>query len=303
MSDDQQSEPSQPFDLFELLTAVLLGLAAIGAALAGLQGGQWGGKQLEAFAESNKMTTKAATDYNEASVAINADYAAVAAAKEHILEARDATDPATKKRHFDLASYYCSSQLNEEAYLAMELPKEYYVEDAPAGQPGAATPAAAAATPATTPAATPAATNAAAPPATNAAAPAAVPAAGGAPAAKAAEEDDDETAADGHVIERDIPDADLLKMLAVELDEEYSNDMLEDANKGFAAAEVRFNEGKVANENGDRFDLIGVFFTVALFFAGVGLVFKTSIRWAFFCIGLLLFVGSSIYMFTLPWAS
>ena len=92
-------------------------------------------------------------------------------------------------------------------------------------------------------------------------------------------------------------------MLAVELDDEYSNDMLEDANKGFAAAEVRFNEGKIANENGDRFDLIGVFFTVALFFAGVGLVFKTSIRWAFFCVGLLLFVGSSIYMFTLPWAS
>lgn len=302
MSDDQQTETSQPFDLFELLTAVLLGLAAIGAALAGLQGGQWGGKQLEAFAESNKMTTKAATDYNEASVAINADYAAVAAAKEHILEARDATDPATKKRHFDLASYYCSSQLNEEAYLAMELPKEYYVEDAPAGQPGAATPAPAA-TPAATASAPPAATNAAAPAVTNAAAPAATPAAGAAPAAKAEDDDGDDTPSGGPVIERDIPDADLLKMLAVELDEEYSNDMLEDANKGFAAAEVRFNEGKVANENGDRFDLIGVFFTVALFFAGVGLVFKTSIRWAFFCIGLLLFVGSSIYMFTLPWAS
>ena len=302
MSDDQQTETSQPFDLFELLTAVLLGLAAIGAALAGLQGGQWGGKQLEAFAESNKMTTKAATDYNEASVAINADYAAVAAAKEHILEARDATDPATKKRHFDLASYYCSSQLNEEAYLAMELPKEYYVEDAPAGQPGAATPAPAA-TPAATASAPPTTTNAAAPAATNAAAPAATPAAAAVPAAKAEEDDDDDTPSGGPVIERDIPDADLLKMLAVELDEEYSNDMLEDANKGFAAAEVRFNEGKVANENGDRFDLIGVFFTVALFFAGVGLVFKTSIRWAFFCIGLLLFVCSSIYMFTLPWAS
>ena len=297
MEQNQGTEESAPFDLFELLTAVLLGLAAIGAALAGLQGGQWGGKQLEAFAESNKMTTKAATDYNEASVAINADYAAVAAAKEHILEARDATDPATKKRHFDLASYYCSSQLNEEAYLAMELPKEYYVEDAPAGQPGAATPQAASATAPAAPAA-PAATNAAAPATAASSAPTTVQK----PAAEDAD-DDAGDAATGPVIERDIPDADLLKMLAVELDEEYSNDMLEDANKGFAAAEVRFNEGKVANENGDRFDLIGVFFTVALFFAGVGLVFKTSIRWAFFCIGLLLFVGSSIYMFTLPWAS
>ena len=81
MDEVGQPERSEPFDMFELVTAILLGLAAIGAALAGLQGGQWGGKQLEAFAESNKMTTKAATEYNEASVAINADYAAVAAAK------------------------------------------------------------------------------------------------------------------------------------------------------------------------------------------------------------------------------
>src|SRR5262245_22707404 len=105
MDPEPNVEKSESLDLFELLTAILLGLAAVGAALVGLQGGQWGGKQLEAFAESNKMTTKAATDYNEASVLINADYSSVAAAKEHILEARDATDAATKKREFDLASY------------------------------------------------------------------------------------------------------------------------------------------------------------------------------------------------------
>lgn len=284
MDEDQSPERSESFDLFELVTAILLGLAAIGAALSGLQGGQWGGKQLEAFAESNKMTTKAATEYNEASVDINADFAAVAAAKEHVLEARDASDPATKKRHFDLASYYCSSQLNQEAYEAMELPMEYYVADAPAGAPGAATPAAAPAKP---------------PPA-----PAAPPAAASAPAT-AGETDGDDTpgAAATASFERDIPDAELLEMLAVELDDDYMNEMLAEANKGFAAAEARFNEGKVANENGDRFDLLGVFFTVALFFAGVGLVFKTKMRWAFFSIGLVIFVGSTIYMFTLPWTS
>ena len=47
-------------DRFELMTALLLGFAALGAALASLQGGQWGGRQLEAFSESNTMTTVAA---------------------------------------------------------------------------------------------------------------------------------------------------------------------------------------------------------------------------------------------------
>lgn len=300
---EPQADDNSSFDLFELVTAVLLGLAAIGAALAGLQGGQWGGKQLEAFAESNKMTTKAATDYNEASVDINADYAAVAAAKEHILEARDATDPSTKKRHFDLASYYCSSQLNEPAYKAMELPMEFYVEDEPEGKPGEAKPAAASTAPA--PAATPpAATNtapAAAPPPAAATNTATSPAPDA--AAKAEEEEEDDKPGGGPTIERDIPDAELLEMLAVELDDDYMDGMLAEANKGFAAAEARFNEGKVANENGDRFDLIGVFFTVGLFFAGVGLVFKTQIRWGFFALGLVISIGSAIYMAMLPWAS
>jgi hypothetical protein len=275
MDTENTPEVSQAFDPFELLTAILLGLAAVGAALAGLQGGQWGGKQLEAFAESNKMTTKAATEYNEASVLINADYANVAAAKAHILEARDAGDAAAKKRHFDLASYYYSSQLSEEAYKALELPAEFYVEDPPEGAAPAA-----AATPA------PAAPAAAAP----------------APAA-ATEDDEEASPTSGPVLERDIPDAELLETLAVELDEEYDNDMLSDANKGFADAEKRFNEGKVANENGDQFDLAGVFFTVALFFAGVGLVFKTSLRWVFFGLGFLVFLGSTIFILTLPWTS
>ncbi len=49
----------------------------------------------------------------------------------------------------------------------------------------------------------------------------------------------------------------------------------------FADADAKFEEGKKANDNGDKFDLAVVFFTVALFFAGLGLVFKTSIRWGF----------------------
>ena len=271
MSTEHTPEVSPAFDPFELLTAILLGLAAVGAAVAGLQGGQWGGKQLEAFAEANTMTTKAATEYNEASVLINADYAAIAAAKEHILEARDAGDAGSKKRYFDLASYYYSSQLTEEAYKALELPAEFYVEDPPEGHAGPAPPQTA-----------PAPTTQQPP---------------------SEEEGEEETGANGPELERDIPDAELLETLTVELDEEYNDAMLASANKGFADAEKRFNEGKVANENGDQFDLAGVFFTVALFFAGVGLVFKTSIRWVFFGLGLLVFLGSTIFILTLPWTA
>jgi hypothetical protein len=268
-------ESGRPFDMFELATAILLGLAAIGASLASLQGGQWGGKQLEAFAEANTLTTKAAKQYNEDTVLMNADYAAVAVAKQHILEARDAKDPQTRDRHFTLASYFYTTQLSDKAYEALELPDDFFVEDAPAGKPAA--PAAAA-------------------PPTTLAAP---------PASADDEEDDDETPAKAPAttLSKDIPDEDLLASLPDELDEDYSDAMLAEGEAMFKKADEKFGEGKVANENGDQFDLAGVFFTVALFFGGLGLVFKTSMRWGFFAAGALVFLGSAVFMARLPWAS
>src|SRR6185295_12242395 len=115
MSSNESESPNKPFDTFELATAVLLGLAAVGAALASLQSGQWGGKQLDAFSASNALTTKAAKQYNEDTVMLNADYAAVAAAKEHILEARDAQGQ-DRERHLDIASYQYSNQMSELGY-------------------------------------------------------------------------------------------------------------------------------------------------------------------------------------------
>ena len=58
----------------------------------------------------------------------------------------------------------------------------------------------------------------------------------------------------------------------------------------------------VMNNNGDQFDLSGVFYTVALFFAGLGLVFKSRARWALFGLGGLVFAGTSVFMAMLPWA-
>jgi hypothetical protein len=270
---DSASKP----DRFELVTAILLGLAAVGAAVAALQAGQWGGKQLEAFAEANTLTTKASTQYNEDTVMLNADYAAVAVAKQHILEARDAETDAGRERHLDLASYFYMSQLSELAYDAMGLPSGYWEEDEEAAAPAAA----------------PVAAPASAPPQTS----------GG-----EVEEDEGVEAADledvesGAAMEREIPDEDLFASLEVELDEEYQDKMLITGSEMFDEADARFAEGRQANENGDKFDLAGVFFTVALFFAGLGLVFKTGMRWGLFGLGVAVFGLTTIYMALLPWA-
>lgn len=257
------------FDLFEVCTAVLLGLAAIGAAISGQQAGQWGGKQLDAFGEANTIATKAATQYNEDMVLLNADYAAVANAKVHILEARDASG-AERERHLEIANYFYTTQLTENAYRALELPMQFYVEDE--------------AETATEPAAPPAAA---------------------APAASVGEEDEAEAPATAvpATIERDIPDAALFASLAVELDEDYSDSMLVKGEQMFAQADVRFAEGRQANTSGDEFDLAGVFFTIALFFAGLGLVFKTAVRWRFFYAGSFVFLASLLYLATLNWTA
>lgn len=283
---DETKDDGKPFDPFELATAVLLGLAAIGAALAGLQSGQWGGRQLEAFSASNALMTKAATQYNEDIVNVNADYAAVAAAKQHILEARDARDEQTRERNLDIASYLYMYQMTEVGYDAMALPKEYYVEDedetehAGAAAPGTAGPGVTASASGSATAASTAAGEDAA----------------------AEDEDEEEEVDPATVMSRDIPDETLLASLATELDDDYIDKALATGEKMFQEADAKFGEGKVANDNGDKFDLAGVYYTVALFFAGLGLIFKTKMRWGLFGLGSLFFVATTIYMATLPWA-
>ena len=79
--------------------------------------------------------------------------------------------------------------------------------------------------------------------------------------------------------------------------------MLATGTEMFAKADARFAEGRVANENGDRFELVGVIYTVGLVFAGLGLVFKTNVRWMMFAFGVVIFVVGTGRMLMLPWAS
>jgi hypothetical protein len=280
-----QEDDKKPFDKFELVTAILLGLTAIGAAIAGQQGGQWGGRQLEAFSAANSLTTKAATQYTEDTVLINADYAAVAAAKGYILMARDARNEQDRERNLDMASYQYMYQMSELGYKTMGLPMEYYVEDEDEEE-GEGEKAAAGGE-------VQAAAN--------------TDAGAGAQVTEAVDEedegeDDDAEAIAATALERDIPDEILLASLQTELDDDYIDKALKQGTQMFADAHKKFEEGRTANENGDQFDLAVVFYTVALFFAGLGLVFKTKIRWGFFGAGMILFAGTSIFMMTLSWA-
>lgn len=263
-----------PYDRFELATAILLGLAAIGAAIAGQQAGQWGGRQLDAFAEANALTTKASTQYNEDMVMLNADYAAVAIAKQHILEARDAARGVDYERHLEIASYFYTSQLSEPAYKAMGLPGGYWEEEEVAA--GATPP--------------------------SQAEPVAEESEAAEEDTSGAEDAESEEEAPADVLEREIPDDDLFASLQVELDEDYVDAMLSTGEEMFEQADARFAEGRVANNNGDQFDLASVFFAIALFFAGLGLVFKTQLKWVLLGMGAALFVFNVIFMMTMSWA-
>jgi hypothetical protein len=245
VSDEQGS-----FDVFELCVAILLGLSAIGAAVAGVQDGQWGGKMLESFSEANSMTTKAAKEYNEAVSNINSDYAAVAQAKRSILDGIYATSNDAKEKDVQTASYYLTQQLSEDAYDALGLPADAQDEPKPGDK-------------------------------------------------KATTEAEIE-----EELKQVLPEEELMAALDTELHDEetYFTGMFEEADKQFKAAEAKFAEGRAANETGDKYGLATVYFTVALFFAGLGLVFKTRLRWGFFALGALTFLGSAGYMFTLPWA-
>ncbi|MEK8023844.1 MAG: hypothetical protein AAB229_08570 [Candidatus Hydrogenedentota bacterium] len=123
-------------DKYEVIAAFVLGLAAVGSALAGFEANQWGSTQLEAYGDANRLTTQAAAEYNEAVVAVNNDFAAVAQAKAHVIAARDARSGAERAQNLEIASYIYTTMLSEKAYRAFEFPMKYYVED---NAPGADT--------------------------------------------------------------------------------------------------------------------------------------------------------------------
>jgi hypothetical protein len=101
-----------------------------------------------------------------------------------------------------------------------------------------------------------------------------------------------------------IPEEELSTTLDRELyeSEEYEDAMLRDGLGAFAESDAMFDRGRAANETGDEFAFMGVLFTVALFLAGIALVFKTNIRWGFAGMGLVVLMYAAFQLFTTPWA-
>lgn len=99
-----------------------------------------------------------------------------------------------------------------------------------------------------------------------------------------------------------LTDEELLVALNTELGQDYIDEVFGPSNEEFEAADQRFAEGQRANSLGDEFSLAGVVFTIALFFGGLALIFRTRIRWGFLGIGTAVFLGALAYLSTLTWA-
>ncbi|MBI5488377.1 MAG: hypothetical protein HY905_13675 [Deltaproteobacteria bacterium] len=319
----EKADEEKGLDLFELCSATLLGLAAIGGAWSAYQGDLWGGQSVEAYGEAATMTTQAAGEATTKATSVAAEAtkkmtevsaavatqttgisgeAAVATtqastefglqitvmardsaldidAKKLLFEAATTRDRTTAERQFTVAKYLYTQQLSDEAYQSLGLPAEFRTEDQEKAFE--------------------------------------IPLEALAAAA------DKEVATDAYIESMLGPAVQKFEAAETGLSEGFAaatktltdgfgeaatglTDGFTAANAmltgGFAKAGKRFDEGRDANNTGDKFGLDSIFYTVCLFLAGIALVFKTKVRWAFFAIGLTSFVGATAYLFTIPWA-
>ena len=67
-------------------------------------------------------------------------------------------------------------------------------------------------------------------------------------------------------------------------------------------AQAIIKEASETSTVGDQFSLAGVFYAVSLALAGIGLVFKTRVRWSFFVVGFGIFVCATVCLTRLKWA-
>jgi len=118
------SENDEGFSWFELITAFLLGVAAILTALSSFQAGLWDGIQAENYGKANTEATKAASELAKATVEMSKDASVDVAAMRLILEGDDAANPADKERAYSVATYLYTKQMSDAGYKALGLPPE-----------------------------------------------------------------------------------------------------------------------------------------------------------------------------------
>ncbi len=113
------------YDVFELLTALLLGLAATTTALVAHENALWSGKSTDYYSESATLTSKASNLDNSAVVDVSQDSNIEIEAKKLIREGLRSDSADDKQEAFNLASYLLRGWLTDEAYKGFELPAEY----------------------------------------------------------------------------------------------------------------------------------------------------------------------------------
>lgn len=231
-----EAEAKASVELFELCAAILLGLGATMGSIAGYQGGLWGGKSLESFGQSSRITTKAA----DAGTFADSKIASDSLVKLQVIQLASRAERTPKGGERDLLLHQMSElmirEYSDEAYDAIGLPLE--------------------------------------------------------PRKKY---DADGTLAD-------LPEDVIFEASKEDFGKDYYKWMYEDKVKHAVKAEELFAEGQHAGTVGDEFALNGVYYTMSLFFAGLGLVFKSRVRWGFFGLGSVIFLGALIYMCSLEWA-
>lgn len=220
-------------DLFEVLTAVLLGLAATATALVSHENSLWGGKSVEAYGEAATLTSKASNLDNSAVIDASQDANIEIEAKKLIREARRSKSEDEKEESLNLASYLLTELLSESAYTSFALPAEYR---------------------------------------------------------------------DGAKAQEYLPENDLNAFAEVEgLDQKYSEQLFHESEEMFDQADKTFDDGRNANNVGDKFSFAAVLYAISLFFAGIASVLKSNVRWGVLAAGALLFVGSSVFAARLEW--
>lgn len=227
---------NRPFDLFELISAILLGLGATLCSVSSYQNGLWSGKSNESFAQATQVTTKSADSGTFADAQIASDSAVKIRVIEALSRANVLEGGEERDYLLSLASELYLRELSDEAYDDLHLPLEprkHY----------------------------------------------------------------DET---GELTT--LPAEVLFEASKQDFSKTYYGWMYEEKVKRAAEAAELFKEGQRCGTIGDRFALNGVQYAMALFFAGLGLVFKSRVRWAFLALGAIVLGVAITYMARLPWA-
>lgn len=112
------------FDLFEVLAACLLGLGAVGAALAGYQDGLWGGNMTDAYSSAATSNTRGSAIYSEELMTQVTDAQSNLRAKELTWSALESDNEELRTRNFEMASWIYVSQMSELGYAALKLPAD-----------------------------------------------------------------------------------------------------------------------------------------------------------------------------------